>query len=703
MAIRSIDRKISTKLGERFLIPGAGAFLACLVMPATAGAQESVADTATVLAPVIISGEKTQRSIQHTASSVTVLNSAEIERRPDISTITEALKSIPNILYTNDSDAPIIRGVDTKGPLVKGNAYLANPIPRATISVDGRYLSAGEFGIGAASVWDVESIEVFRGPQTTSQGANAIAGAVIINTKDPTFTPEFESQVLYGSREKKRASLVASGPLTPELAARFALDYSGRNTFISYSNPNFMDDDLDRDPENLNARVKFLWQPSELPGFEAKLTYSHSDMKRPAFEASSYPYYTLKDRSISTDNIETKTDAGILDLKYDMGNTVMLFNQFQYSEGRYDYQFGKSFNGTADKNYSNISNETRMTFGDEETTLSGLAGLYYAHNKSDNHMKHDFAWTDFVVNQDSVGLFSELTWRFAPKWALTGGLRYQYDKIEHDGIASYVAGIRHVYDKSFDAVLPKVSLSYDLTQDVTVGAMVSKGYLPGGTGLNFSGKRYYDFDAEEAWNYELFTRTKFLEDRLSLTANLFYTDFKNSQRAVTDYVNGRPFGSIIVNSDKAETYGLELGAEYQALDNLLLHGGLGLLHTETSRFGDTRGNVFEGKDFAKAPGYMFNLGADWTIIEQVRLSGELRHTDDYYSSDDNDPALRVGAYTVANMQLAYTPNEHMELFAYAKNIFNERVPTEKYQDRALGIQAYMLEPREFGIGLKTKF
>jgi outer membrane receptor protein involved in Fe transport len=62
-------------------------------------------------------------------------------------------------------------------------------VPRATINLDGHYLNYNEMYFGAPSVWDVDSIEVYRGPQTTSQGANAIAGAIVVKTKDPTFTP----------------------------------------------------------------------------------------------------------------------------------------------------------------------------------------------------------------------------------------------------------------------------------------------------------------------------------------------------------------------------------------------------------------------------------------------------------------------------------------------------------------------------------
>ena len=89
---------------------------------------------------------------------------------------------------------------------------------------------------------------MFRGPQTTSQGANAIAGAIIVNTKNPTFTPEALYQAEIGNYNHKRTSIALSGPLMGEdLAGRLAVDYSARDTFIDYTSPNFQKGKTDQD------------------------------------------------------------------------------------------------------------------------------------------------------------------------------------------------------------------------------------------------------------------------------------------------------------------------------------------------------------------------------------------------------------------------------------------------------------------------
>lgn len=669
-------------------------------------AQEaSPGSTTFVLDTITVTGQKMDRTLKETATSVTVKDDEEMARKPQAATVADALRGIPNVVYTSNTDAPIIRGIDAKGPVVAGNAYLAKPIPRATISLDGRYLSPAELDSGAASIWDVDSIEVFRGPQTTTQGANSIAGAVIINTKDPTFTPEMEAQALYGSRNRKRVSFMASGPLSQDLAARFAIDYSGRDNFVKYTNPGFTAHDKDLDFSDLNARVKFLWQPSDMPGFEAKLTYSHVTAKRPSAEGATEPFDRLENETQYVDHSKTDTDVGMLDIRYDFGNDIVLRNQFQYSDGTYDFEFSEPYAGYARRDYRNVSNEVRVNFGGPDSDLKGVAGLYYSHDKSHNDLDNAFGWTDADLLHESVGVFSELNWRFAERWMLTGGLRYQHDRIGHDGVASYVPGVRHDYSKSFDIVLPSLSLAYDLTDQMTIGALVSRGYIPGGTGVNFQGGTYYTFDEEKAWNYELFTRASMLDDTLFINANIFYTRYSDAQRSVADYLpDGRPFGSVIINADRAETYGLELSADYQVLETLRLRGGLGLLHTEISRFSDYRGNTFEGKEFEKAPGYMFNIGADWDVTEKFRIGGDVRYTGNYYSNDTNDPALRVGSYVIANMNVSYRPGENYEIFGYANNIFDNRVPTSKSFDRMLGkYSAAMATPREFGVGVKVRF
>ncbi|WP_340613589.1 TonB-dependent receptor plug domain-containing protein [Xenorhabdus thailandensis] len=97
---------------------------------------------------ITVTGEKTERTLQRTSSSVTVISGQRIQDKPEATTIVDILQGTPNVLYTSNVNAPSIRGIETNGPLVGGNTFLSKPIPRATISVDGRYISSAEFSLG---------------------------------------------------------------------------------------------------------------------------------------------------------------------------------------------------------------------------------------------------------------------------------------------------------------------------------------------------------------------------------------------------------------------------------------------------------------------------------------------------------------------------------------------------------------------------
>lgn len=677
-------------------------------VPVTATKEASVSRPAikeveAELPAIVVKGEKVTRGIQDTASSVTVLTSKDIANKKGAASVADAIIDVPNVLYTGTVGAPIIRGQDTQGPNFGSTAFFGGTIPRATINLDGHYLNFYEYVYGGASIWDVDSIELFRGPQTTSQGANAIAGAIIVNTKDPSFKREGAYQAEIGSYNRKRASFALSGPIVEnELAARLAIDYWGRDTFIDYTNSNFAKGDTDHDFRSLNARAKLLWAPTAIPGLTAKLTYAHTENNRPTWEAASAPYEDLNSNTTMMPSWKQDADTGILDIDYDFDNGVKLFNQTQYSDFHVKRVAEPATNGSAAVNQKNISNETRLTFGDSNSTFSGVAGLYLARTTSDDTL-YIRGTSHFNDEKENLGLFTETTYRLTDRWALTGGLRYQRDHVNRKGTSSYATGSLN-FDKTFDAWLPKLSIAYKVAPDITVGALVSKGYNPGGVNLSFAGRNYVTFDAETVWNYEIFGRARLLDNRLTLSGNLFYSDYRNSQRLLPDYLNGVQYGSVAVNADRAQAHGLEIGMDYLIRDDLRIKAGAGLLHTEIGKFTSAGGSVYEGNKFGGAPGYMLSLGADWNVTPLVKLTGEVRHTDGYHSTDENTRVYAVDNYTVANARITYALRGNMEFYAFVNNIFDKRAPTYLAFDRSGGgTAASMLEPRTLGIGIRGSF
>jgi outer membrane receptor protein involved in Fe transport len=681
-----------------------GVFIVASTLSERAAAedQSNNRDTTVILEEISVVGEKVNRDLKHTASSVRVLTPDEIaKQRPGAATVLEALRDIPNVILTDTVSAPIIRGQDSQGPNSGANAFVSGTVPRATINVDGHYLSFNEFVFGATSIWDIKSIEVFRGPQTTAQGANAIAGAIIVNTKDPTFTPETAFQTELGGYAGQRAAFALSGPLIEnQLAARIAVDYAGRNTFIDYASPRFQRGDTDQDFRSLNVRAKLLWRPTEIRGMETKLTYSHSGSNRPSEEAANRPFDRLQSFAVSMPTWNQVSDTLIHDITYDLANGFVLYNQTQFTDLDTHRVSVPATNGNATIALENVSNELRTVYGSPQDVLSGMGGIYYANTKIKEALYLN-GTSRFDDTKDNLGLFTEASYRLTDLWTLTSGLRYERDTVKRLGVTT-LSRQRLDYDRTFSALLPRISLAYALTPDWTVGALVSRGYNPGGVSLDFTSGRWRPFDAETLWNYELFTRASLLDNRLTLNSNLFYTDFTDTQRLVNVILGPGLTQSYVINAQKAHAYGLETAIDYQILEALRLRLSAGALQTEIDKLSY---NVsFEGKDFAKSPGYMLSVGASWDVTAVLNLTATVRHIDGYFSDDANTRLYAVKPYTLADARIAYRVNDGLELYAYAQNVLDERAPTYIQANRGIGlIEASMTVPRTFGVGMRGSF
>lgn len=655
---------------------------------------------------VIITGERVDRSLRHTASSVMMLDGVDLDSHVHQPTVQDAVADVPNVLFPGSVTAPIIRGQDTQGPNSGASAFLSGTVPRATINVDGRYLSFNELVFGSVSIWDVESVEVFRGPQTVKQGANSIAGAIIVKTRDPGSTPEGAAQLQVGSDGMRRASAVLSGPLgrlgESDLSARLSVDRHGRDTFINYANPSFERGDTEQDFHSLNIRGKLLWRPRDLPDLEAKLTLAHVQERRPTTEAASQPFDRYESQTLTMPSFSQWSNSAVIDVDWRVRDTVRLHSRTDVSNLSVRRVSAPFTNGGAHIFQNTASNETRLSWGNSQSRWSGVAGLFLNHTDSDDTL-YIRGISSFEDRKRNLGLYAETSYRLANRWLLSAGLRYQRDRVRRHGSTPYAAeGM--AYDETFHALLPRLSLAYDLNGHTTVGVLVSKGYNPGGVGLSFAQGKTYTFGQESVWNHELFTRTSLQDGRLLLTSNLFYSDFRNSQRLLPDYLNGRLFGAIVVNAEKARAHGLELAADYRVNPRLRLKAGLGLLESKITQLAAANGNLLQGNDFGRAPRITLSLASQWAITPALDVALDIRHTGSYHSSDQNLPAYRVGAHTLANLRVNWRITRGVELFGFANNLLDKAVPAWNHDDRSAGgMVSSMLAPRQLGLGIKAMF
>ncbi len=663
------------------------------------------------LETITVTGERMARSLRDTASSVSAIDAEALAAQPGQSSVQEAIANVPNVVFAGTVVAPVIRGQDAQGPIFGASAFLGGTVPRATINVDGRYLSYNELVFGSEPLWDVDSIEVFRGPQTVSQGANSIAGAIVAHTKEPTFHREGAAQVMAGGLRARRASAVISGPLAGnELAARLAVDGSQRNTFIHYINPRFAKGATDQDFESRSARLKLLWRPAALQPLTARLTLSHTQGSQPTNESANAPYNRYDSLTLAMPSFKQWNNAAVMDVAWRFGNGVTLSHRASYAHLNVRRVAEPFSNGGALIALQTVTHETKLDFGDAQSPWRGVAGLFVNHARS-NDLLYTRGVSRFDDRKRNLGVYGELSRRFgagaeagmAGRWLLTVGLRHQSDHIRRSGTTPFTRAPMN-YDRRFHAVLPKVSLAYDLSRHATVGVLASRGYNPGGAGVSFAQSRVYEFGDETLWNYELFGRASLMGGRMLLTGNVFFTELRNSQRLLPDYLNGRIYGAVVTNADRARARGLEAAADWQASRAWRLKAALGLLNTRISRFESAGGQLLQGKAFSRAPRHTLMLGAEWTPAPAVRLALDARHTARYHSADDNLPGYEVGGHTVINVRADWQASRHVQVFAYINNLADRALPVWMHDDRtAGGIVSSMLPPRQIGVGVKASF
>jgi len=219
-----------------------------------------VADDSAELETVVVTGGKIERDLQATTSGIGVIDSDALEANNTYN-LSNALVLTPNAA-SNGRGGFSIRGINAEGGPTSDTATADT----ASVVMDGAYFDADVLEMGLA-MWDVENIEVYKGPQSTSQGKNALAGTIVVNSKDPVFYREGSVRLGLGSDNTQITSLMFNEAINDEFAIRFA----GERVYTDGQLKNEFNGDKDEARnDHINGRIKFLYNPSD--SFSALLT-----------------------------------------------------------------------------------------------------------------------------------------------------------------------------------------------------------------------------------------------------------------------------------------------------------------------------------------------------------------------------------------------------------------------------------------------
>jgi len=656
----------------------------------------------------------------------------------------------------------ILRGVNSEG-LTPG----AFGTPLASFYIDGVQQTVESTRRGVRGTFDMEQLEIYRGPQSTLTGRAALGGAVYLQSIEPKFTREGHVQLTYGSNEHYQGAFAYNDVLGENLAFRFSAEWSERQSDLNY--PSYMqyplyDDFVTDDYHQYRARL--LWKPTGSDDTKVLLSYGHSvnspyynDIAGPGQITVTGLTATYSDRRgdiwgaltpvnafgllqpFFQDIRETTSDSVGLQVTHDFNESLTLTAMTGWNHSVTDrttindgaafdpfVNIYDAFTNRTEFDDAILSQEFRLNYDNGGTRW--VAGVYAAREDGEGSGTRDFSALALLggfapallgtetFNSESTttnyAAFGEISYEVSPGLSLIAGGRVDYFKRETDGTTVVTGrdatgefllgpnGTTTTMTSFEDTVfIPKLGVEYEFDGgNQSVGFVYQEGYRPGGAGRQSVGTiGDFTFEPETAKNYELSYRGSFMDDRLGVTAAVFYQDWTNQQVEVWETA-GVPGSSYIANVGNSESYGAELELSYAANDRLDLFAAVGLLHTEFGTF-VVGPNDYSGLPFPSAPQHSFALGYRWGADTGWFSSGTVSIVGDFTSRlAPGVTADSIDGHTVVDVEVGYGFDNGATLTAYANNLFDSDYFLYESPSQSF---ATLGERREVGLRLDYRF
>ena len=650
---------------------------------------------------ITVYGEKVERSLKDTTSSVSVIDKETLDSG-QYQSVSSALSEVPNVVVTTGA-VPDIRGVTGNGSATGFNSFTGGAKARVSTLVDGVAEPFVADLTGDTGLWDIEQIEVFRGPQSTINGRNSIGGAVFIKTADPSF--DWQAAARLGYRDQDSfidSAVMLSGPILDEqLAFRITGQNVNGNTYnnglVYDTNPKTFDQN---ELITNRWRGKLLWQPAGLEDLSVLYIFSYNDEQgdsgRNYFTGDDpWAYKPLFQRYITT---KSTTHSVTFDYQLTDGQSLDLqFSFMDYDWGFESYEPLAAAESTVDMNDKSYNVDGKYSFGLNDRDLNGFIGLAYYKRTQDFGSMGGFSYGG-DDSSTSSSVYGEMTFAMAEKWWLTLGGRVMRDEQTRNFAMQFRgSAIDEQLDEAKTVALPKLVVQYAVTDSTTLAVSGRRGYNAGGgaMALTSAGGDYYYYDDESVDTYEMSSRSSFDGGNVNLNANLFYNDYdgyqaSNSLRRIT-------------NIDKAVTYGLELEFTSMLGESWQLFSGLGLLKSEIKAADPSYGDIV-GNELNAAPNVTANLGIKYWLSDELTFGLSGNYVDEYFADIANTEERVAGDYILSRFNIDYQ-NDNWRISAFVNNLFDEQALTVN-EPPGRGYEhgyAAVVDPRNVGVSVTYNF
>ena len=676
---------------------------------------------------IIVKAELTDNSLYRLPLSVTVINEEDIINR-NAQHIEDILFAIPNINYATGSSRGKflqIRGIGERSEFTEPVNYSVGVI------IDGIDFT----GISlAASTFDVEQIEVLRGPQGTIYGANALAGLINIVSNSPETKLYSELSGSLSEFDGRSLGFVFSGPLNEKSGFRFSLkknesDGFIKNKFLGTDETNNIDEFVSRfkihfDSDDESLKINLIFSDAD-NGYDAfsldnnRVTLSDEPgHDRQETFAGSIKY--LKEfNNINSEFLISFADSD-LEYGYDEDwSNIDICNQTPCDTKLFGFDWWYSSFDNYIRDNENISIDARFL---SKTINDWVVGLYYRNQKTNLIREYTYLENDFKSSfeTENIAIYGQYKYPLSNSIDVETGLRFETrdsDYIDNNGpapsdfvcIAIYPKPesclFNNEYKNSEDFWGGKIVFKNQVNNNLLRYLLISKGYKPGGVNIagNLSSENL-KYDSETMINYELGFKGN-LNQNLLFQIALFYQDredVQTKQSIVTSIESGLQgglcpcsFTDYIGNAVKGSNYGIELELLWLISNKADLFFNLGLLETEFENYlsyshvdSDLKNGIpvnLTGRDQSHAPQYQLNFGLNYRITENLNIKFDIEAKDEFYFSDRHN--IHSDDYVLLNVVLGYQKN------SWEVNLFGKNLTDEDYQTRGFG--SFGNDPRKF--------
>ena len=627
-----------------------------------------------------------------------------------INHLDELLSRAANVNLT--SGASRARFIQIRG--IGERSQFVEPLnPSVGLLVDGVDLS----GLGgAATLFDVQQVEVLRGPQGTLYGANALAGLINVVTPEATEDLSGFLQIDGGSYGARGVGAVLSGPVTDEIGFRISARQYQDDGFIDNIYLN-RDDTNARDERSLRAKLQGSsdqgsWQLA-LGSVDVDNGYDAFSLDNDRNTRSDEPGRDAQETSYVAFNASRALSSAVI------GEVALGWVD---SDIAYGYDEDWTFEGFHPIAYSSTdlylrdvetrTADLRLLSAPEQGLMDGgvdwVLGLFVLDKNVDFTRDYTYAGGLFTSDfgADRVALYGELATDLAASWRVSLGLRAEQHESDYTDSADVqfapednMTGGRLLIERSLDSG----NLLY---------ASLTRGYKAGG--FNTDGTLDADlrlFDPETLWNMEIGFKGSLINDRLGLSAALFRMQRRDVQVATSitrvRQDESAEFIQYTSNAAKGVNQGLEVEAVFQASDRLRLSANLGLLDATYEDYVNGAGEDLDGRDQAQSPAYHFYLAADYQLADGLRLNVNLEGKDDYYFSAGH--AEQSPSYTLLNSALSYS-TDGWDLSLWGRNLADKdyflrgfSFPNDPRDGYTSTRWTQLGAPRQFGVTAKASF